>query len=429
MSFLRHLDEASAFETLELALPYKDRIAGVGLDSSELGNPPSKFERVFAKAREEGFLTVAHAGEEGPSEYIHEARNLLKVVRIDHGNRCLDDEALVKQLAHEQMPLTLCPLSNLELKVIANLEDYPLRKMMDKGLLVTLNSDDPAYFGGYLNENYLAVAESLNLSKKEIAELAKNSFKASWLTNEQKDFMMAEIDRFYQENHSDDPQSAYTEQDFATFEKFHSMELAQETALLLKEHGIEVLLEDISPAVDVTFTGNPHEKEVELKIPQSDFEKAHALLEKEVEIEIDNVDTDHYLFEFTDEELIDIQAKPDEWGDFDLILSRKILASRGKDISDERIAELRNKRLSELAQPEPKQTGWIVLGYITSILGGMLGMTIGYILWKQKKTLPNGQKVYTYREEDRSHGKIMLVIGAVVFPALFIIWNFGGLSD
>ncbi len=184
------------------------------------------------------------------------------------------------------------------------------------------------------------------------------------------------------------------------------------------------MLEDISPAVDITFTGNPHEKEIELKIPQADFERAHTLLEKEVEIGIDNVDQDHYLFEFTDEELLDIQAKPDEWGEFDLILSRKILASRGKDISDEEIDTLREKRLEELSKPEDKQTGWILLGYITSLLGGVLGMTIGYILWKQKKTLPNGQKVYTYREEDRNHGKIMLIIGVVVFPALFLVWNF-----
>ncbi len=184
MSFLRHLDEDSAFKTLEQAMPYKDRIAGVGLDSSELGNPPSKFERVFTKAREEGFLTVAHAGEEGPSEYIKEALDLLKVVRVDHGNRCLEDEALVEQLTRAQMPLTLCPLSNLELKVIHDLKDYPLKEMMAKGLVVTINSDDPAYFGGYLNENYLAVAENLNLSIEEITELAKNSFKASWLSND-----------------------------------------------------------------------------------------------------------------------------------------------------------------------------------------------------------------------------------------------------
>ena len=384
---------------------------------------------LFDKAREEGFLTVAHAGEEGPSQYIKEALDLLKVVRVDHGNRCLEDEALVEQLAREQMPLTLCPLSNLELKVIHDLKDYPLKEMMEKGLLVTINSDDPAYFGGYLNENYLAVAVNLNLSIEEITELAKNSFKASWLSNKQKDLMMDEVNRFYEENMADDQEASLEEEDFSTFEKFHSIELAQETALLLKEHGIEVLLEDISPAVDITFTGNPHEKEVELKIPQVDFERAQTLLEKEVEIGIDNVDQDHYLFEFTDEELLDIQAKPDEWGEFDLILSRKILASRGKDISDEERDTLREKRLEELSKPEDKQTGWILLGYITSLLGGVLGMTIGYILWKQKKTLPNGQKVYTYREEDRNHGKIMLIIGVVVFPTLFIIWNFGGLSD
>ena len=193
MSFLRHLDEASAFKTLEEALPYKDWISGVGLDSSEVGNPPSKFERVFAKAREEGFITVAHAGEEGPTEYIWEALDLLKVTRIDHGNRCLDDENLVQKLVDLQIPLTLCPLSNLELKVVQDLKEHPLPKMMEKNLLVTINSDDPAYFGGYMNENYLETAKALQLSKAEIATLAKNSFMASWLTDQEKEKYIHQI--------------------------------------------------------------------------------------------------------------------------------------------------------------------------------------------------------------------------------------------
>ena len=193
MSFLRHLDEASAFKTLEQSLPFKDWISGVGLDSSEVGNPPSKFERVFARAATEGYKLVAHAGEEGPAEYIWEALELLNVIRIDHGNRCLDDENLVKHLAYLQMPLTLCPLSNVELKVINDLSKYPLRTMMAKNLLVMINSDDPAYFGGYLNENYIALATSLRLNKKEIAALAINSFKASWLSDSEKSKWINEI--------------------------------------------------------------------------------------------------------------------------------------------------------------------------------------------------------------------------------------------
>lgn len=200
VSFLRHLPESSAFKTLEQATRYKDWINGVGLDSSELGNPPSKFEHVFAKAREEGFLTVAHAGEEGPAEYIWEALDLLKVTRIDHGNHCLDDELLVEHLAQLKIPLTLCPLSNFKLKVVKDLKEYPLIKMMDKGLLVTINSDDPAYFGGYINENYLGIAEALDLSKNQIAEFAKNSFRASWLSEQVKDKMTFKIDQYLKNN-------------------------------------------------------------------------------------------------------------------------------------------------------------------------------------------------------------------------------------
>ncbi|WP_084050427.1 adenosine deaminase [Aquimarina macrocephali] len=200
LSFLRHLDEASAFETLQQALPYKKWISGVGLDSSEVGNPPSKFERVFAKAKEEGFITVAHAGEEGPPEYIWEAINLLKVTRIDHGNRCLEDDRLVKLLAGLQIPLTLCPLSNLELKVIDDLKKYPLPEMMDRGLLITINSDDPAYFGGYMNENYIGITQALNLSKKQITELVKNSFKASWLSDKEKEEKIIQVEEYFQNN-------------------------------------------------------------------------------------------------------------------------------------------------------------------------------------------------------------------------------------
>jgi adenosine deaminase len=200
MCFLRHLDESSAFDTLEQALPYKEWIIGVGLDSSEMENPPSKFERVFEKARDDGFLTVAHAGEEGPSEYIWEAINLLKVSRIDHGNRSLDDDQLIKHLAEKQTPLTVCPLSNLALKVVEDLKDHPLVKLMDAGLMVTINSDDPAYFGGYMNENYIGIAKALDLSKKQITELAKNGFKASLLSQPKKDEMIQEIDFYYLNN-------------------------------------------------------------------------------------------------------------------------------------------------------------------------------------------------------------------------------------
>jgi len=200
MCFLRHLDETSAFKTLDQALPYKNWISGIGLDSSEMGNPPSKFVRVFAKAREEGFLVVAHAGEEGPAEYIEEALDLLKVVRIDHGNNCLDDEVLVARLARSQVPLTLCPLSNLELKVVKDLKNHPLVEMMEKGLLVTVNSDDPAYFGGYMNENYLGVARALDLSREQLAELAKNGFRASWLPEGEKNKNIQKIELYLEGN-------------------------------------------------------------------------------------------------------------------------------------------------------------------------------------------------------------------------------------
>jgi len=186
MCFLRHLDEAAAFKTLNEALDYKDLIVAVGLDSSEKGNPPSRFERVFAKAREEGFLTVAHAGEEGPAEYVDEALKLLKVFRIDHGNASINDEKVTELLVKKQIPLTVCPLSNLSLRVVKDMKQHPLKTLLSRGLMVTVNSDDPAYFGGYINENYLAVTEALGLSRADLVELAKNSINASLLSEKEK---------------------------------------------------------------------------------------------------------------------------------------------------------------------------------------------------------------------------------------------------
>tara|TARA_R110002050_G_scaffold30469_6_gene78039 strand:- start:9575 stop:10714 length:1140 start_codon:yes stop_codon:yes gene_type:complete len=200
MCFLRHLDEAAAFQTLEEALDYKDLIVGVGLDSSEKGNPPAKFERVFAKARKEGFLTVAHAGEEGPASFVKDAIDLLKTIRIDHGISSIQDEFLVAELAQKQIPLTVCPLSNLELRAVDKLENHPLKKLMDHGVLVTINSDDPAYFGGYVNENYLASAEALNLSKADLCQLAKNSVVASLLSELEKEHHINTIELYCTEN-------------------------------------------------------------------------------------------------------------------------------------------------------------------------------------------------------------------------------------
>jgi adenosine deaminase len=186
MCFLRHLDEKSAMKTLDYALDHKDKIIGVGLDSSELGNPPSKFTNVFERAQKEGFLTVAHAGEEGPAAYVWEAMDLLNVMRIDHGVRSIDDKKLIDELVKRQIPLTVCPLSNLRLKVVSDLKDHPLKRMLDKNLMVTVNSDDPSYFGGYVNQNYLEVAHALNLTKDDILILVKNSFTSSFLSEKEK---------------------------------------------------------------------------------------------------------------------------------------------------------------------------------------------------------------------------------------------------
>ena len=196
MSYLRHLSEEDAFETLEQSLPYKHLIKAVGLDSSEKGNPPSKFQKVFEASIKEGYVPVAHAGEEGPAEYIWEALDLLKIARIDHGNNCLTDEVLVKRLVDDKIALTVCPLSNLELKVVDDLKDHPLKKMLNLGLKATVNSDDPAYFGGYMNANFLQTAEALDLTKEDVKILVKNSFEYSLLSDDEKQKYLIQVENF-----------------------------------------------------------------------------------------------------------------------------------------------------------------------------------------------------------------------------------------
>jgi adenosine deaminase len=193
LCFLRHLDEASAFATLKQAENYLDRIAAVGLDSSEVGNPPSKFRKVFDVARTLGLKVVAHAGEEGPPSYVWEAIELLGVDRIDHGNRALEDDRLIEKVIERQITLTMCPLSNQRLRVISDLRDHPLKRMLDLGVKVTINSDDPAYFGGYLLENYLTVARALNLSKTDLLRLATNSVTGSFMTITEKAQALAKL--------------------------------------------------------------------------------------------------------------------------------------------------------------------------------------------------------------------------------------------
>lgn len=193
LSFLRHLSEEDAFATLAEAEPYYDRILGVGLDSSEIGHPPSKFTRVFAKSRELGLKLFAHAGEEGPPAYVYEALDILDVDRIDHGNRSLEDDALVQRLVEEEMYLTVCPLSNLKLCVVDDLKNHPLKKMLDLGIKATVNSDDPSYFGGYLNDNYTRTAEALDLSKDDIVTLVRNGFEGAYLSPERKECLLIEL--------------------------------------------------------------------------------------------------------------------------------------------------------------------------------------------------------------------------------------------
>jgi adenosine deaminase len=197
MCFLRHLSAKEAMETLHDSLPFRERIVGVGLDSSEIGHPPRDFKTVFDRAREDGLLTVAHAGEEGPPEYIWQALDDLKVSRIDHGVRCTEDPKLVERLREEQVPLTVCPLSNVKLRVFDTIQDHNLKRMLEFGLRVTLNSDDPAYFGGYVDENFYAAQEGLHLSRDDVYELTKNSFEASFLDAGSKQRLLYELDGYF----------------------------------------------------------------------------------------------------------------------------------------------------------------------------------------------------------------------------------------
>jgi len=194
MCFLRHLPESEALLTLAQGLAHKDKILSVGLDSSEVGHPPEKFQKVFSLAKEAGFSRVAHAGEEGPVQYIHSAISLLDVQRIDHGVRCVDDPALVENLKKNRMPLTMCPLSNVRLCVFDQMREHPILKLLDEGLCVTVNSDDPSYFGGYLNENYLALAKALSMTESQAVQLARNSFEASFLDDTRKQLFLSKID-------------------------------------------------------------------------------------------------------------------------------------------------------------------------------------------------------------------------------------------
>ncbi|MGL4379073.1 MAG: adenosine deaminase, partial [Microcoleaceae cyanobacterium] len=196
LCFLRHKTALDAMEILRKAIPFKDWIIGVGLDSAEVGHPPSKFVEVFNEARKAGFVTVAHAGEEGPTGYIWEALNVLKVSRIDHGVRCTEDPKLVVELGKTQVPLTVCPLSNVKLKVFPTMEKHNLKKMLNLGLCVTVNSDDPAYFGGYIADNYRAVASALLLNHQDVYQLAQNSFKASFLSDEAQGKLLQELTDF-----------------------------------------------------------------------------------------------------------------------------------------------------------------------------------------------------------------------------------------
>jgi len=196
MSFLRHLSQEAAFETLAQALPFKDKIKAVGLDSSELGHPPEKFKDVFALALAQGYLSVAHAGEEGPPQYIWQALELLQVSRIDHGVRALEDEQLMQRLIETKMPLTVCPLSNTKLKVFNDMSEHNIVKMLQRGVKVMINSDDPAYFGGYIAANYIAICEALDISVDQLKQLAANSIEASFLKTEQKQLHLAKISTF-----------------------------------------------------------------------------------------------------------------------------------------------------------------------------------------------------------------------------------------
>jgi len=198
MSFLRHLSEESAFETLEVATPFLDKIDGVGLDSSEMNHPPIKFAEVFKACRKLGLKITAHAGEEGPPEYIWQALDILQVDRIDHGNRALEDTQLTAEIQKQRLTLTVCPLSNLKLCVVDSMKGHPIQKMLQLNLNATVNSDDPAYFGGYMNENYQSLIESSDLTETELYQLAKNAFEGAWITASEKTRYLAELDKVFQ---------------------------------------------------------------------------------------------------------------------------------------------------------------------------------------------------------------------------------------
>lgn len=197
LSFLRHLSEESALETLELARPFYDQLDGFGLDSSEQGHPPEKFARVFARCKELGFKITVHAGEEGPPAYVYQALDQLQVDRIDHGNRCMEDEALVARIVEAGLTLTVCPLSNLKLCVVKDLAGHPILAMLDKGLKATINSDDPAYFGGYVNDNYRALIQHLPLDRDHLYQLARNAFEGAWISDEEKATHINELNRVF----------------------------------------------------------------------------------------------------------------------------------------------------------------------------------------------------------------------------------------
>jgi len=200
MSYLRHLSEEDAFKTLKQSLPFKDKITAVGLDSSEKGNPPSKFKNVFEASVNAGYIPLAHAGEEGSAAYVWEAIDILGIKRIDHGNNSLQDEILVQEIISRDIALTVCPLSNTALQVVDDLKNHPLKKMMDLGLKVTVNSDDPAYFGGQVNKNYEAIQKALNLSKSDLYQLSKNSFQYSLLEENKKQVYLNELEVYYHNN-------------------------------------------------------------------------------------------------------------------------------------------------------------------------------------------------------------------------------------
>jgi adenine deaminase len=203
MCFLRHLSPEAGMRLLDEALPFKDRITGVGLDSSEIDHPPSTFEKVFEKALEQGYLPVVHAGEEGPADYVWQALELLKARRIDHGIRSMDDPKLIDYLIENQIPLTVCPLSNVKLRVFSKMGDHTLKQMLDKGICVTINSDDPAYFGGYINENFIAAQRDLDLGKEDLYKLCSNSISATFLKEERKEKLKEELDVYFLKNSPD----------------------------------------------------------------------------------------------------------------------------------------------------------------------------------------------------------------------------------